>query len=67
MSNNNPAGNVRDLFSNAVNYDGLDGGTALILVDNLNAVALAGCAGMDVDALNTEDLRVTASLAACLW
>jgi uncharacterized protein YegL len=58
MSNNNNSQDIRDLFSSAVSSSDLDSNTAVIMIDNLDAVALAGCIGTDVDALNTDDVTL---------
>ena len=54
------ADDVRGRISRAVSVDNLNPNAALVLVDNLNAVALAGCGGLDVDAINTDDVTLVA-------
>ena len=52
---------IQDLFSNA-NQEGLNPGATMILVDNLDAVALAGCSGADIDDINTDDVTLVATV-----
>ena len=59
MSNNFK--DVQDLFSDAQN-DGFDSGASLILVDNLDSVALAGATGTDIDSLSTDDVTLVAAV-----
>jgi uncharacterized protein YegL len=51
---------ILDLFSSAVKEEGFDAGASLILVDNLDTIAMAGCAGTDVDQLNSDDVTLVA-------
>ncbi len=60
MSNQTPK-DIHDLFSNA-NDEGLDLGASMILVDNLDTVALAGCSGVDIDDINTDDVTLVAAV-----
>lgn len=57
--NNNSHKDIHDLFDNA-QAEGFDAGASMILVDNLDAVALAGCSGADLDQINTDDVTLVA-------
>ncbi|HEX2913093.1 MAG TPA: vWA domain-containing protein [Chloroflexia bacterium] len=52
---------VQDLFSDA-GAEGLNQAATTILVDNLDAVALAGCSGADLDEINTDDVTLVAAV-----
>ncbi len=58
---NNSPKDIQDLFADA-NKEGLDTGAAMILVDNLDAVALAGCNGAALDDINTDDVTLVAAV-----
>jgi hypothetical protein len=52
---------IQDLFSDA-NKEGLAAGASMVLVDNLDSVALAGCSGVDIDQINTDDVTLVAAV-----
>ncbi len=52
--------NITDLFSSAVTNQDLDATASLVLVDNLDAVALAGCNGVDIDDISSDDVTLVA-------
>lgn len=49
--------NIHDLFADAVD-DGLDVNASQIMVANLDAVALAGCQGTEVDLIPTDEVTL---------
>ncbi len=52
---------IQDLFGDA-RVEGLDNNAAMILVDNLDAVALAGANGTSLDNLQSEDVTLVAAV-----
>jgi uncharacterized protein YegL len=51
---------ILDLFNSAVKDDNFDSNASMILVDNLDTVAMAGCMGTDLDQLNSDDVTLVA-------
>ncbi|MEI7554694.1 VWA domain-containing protein [Candidatus Chlorohelix sp.] len=54
------SGNINDLFSSAVQNNDLDQQAAMVLVENLDAVALAGCNGVGLDQIDSDDVTLVA-------
>lgn len=48
---------IQDLFATA-SIEGLDNNASLIMIDNLDSVALAGCSGVDIEEINTDDVTL---------
>jgi hypothetical protein len=52
--------NVNDLFASAVSNQDLSQQASMVLVDNLDAVALAGCNGIGLDEIDVDDVTLVA-------
>lgn len=59
MNNGNTPQDIHDLFGDA-QAEGFDSSASMILVDNLDAVALAGANGASLDEINTDDVTLAA-------
>jgi uncharacterized protein YegL len=61
ITNNSNLNDIQDLFADAQN-EGLEDQASVILVENLDSVALAGCSGADLAEINTDDVTLVAAV-----